>query len=301
MILARRHMGSRGFTLVELLVAMAITGVVIGGIWQVYRAQKRTAASQGQVSSLQQNLRVAVYQMKRDIRMAGYDPTQSRNFGFTFIGFRDINDNANVAGNSALTITGDDDGDGDPADGDEDGVVDATETISYSLYDHPVGNPDNFTDLARNAGAGRQLLAENIAAIGIAYAHDMDDNGQWDTYLDATGTAQTVWAIDSNNDGLLDRHLDVNLDGVIDELDGPTGGVGTPNENIAGRALPVTVPASRIRAVRIWLLAQSRNRDEAYLDLNTYTIGRQIITPRDNLWRRSQEIVIPCENMGLVP
>jgi type IV pilus assembly protein PilW len=282
----------RGFTLVEIMVALAVAGVVIAGLWQVYRAQTQAAVSQEQVTTLQQNLRVAVLQMKRDLRMAGFNPSGRGNFGLTFIGFYNLNGVPDLNGQSAISFTADNSDDplllGN-------GTIDTGETITYSIYDAPVGFPDTFRDLARNDGSGRDLAAENIANLGLAYAFDNDGDGLLDTYT-AGGSQAVFWAIDSNNDGLLDQHLDTNGDGVIDRLDGPTG---TGPENIVGAPLAATVPMDRIRAVRIWLLAEARHNDESWYDNDTYVVGRQIITPQDNRRRRLFETIIQLKNMGL--
>ncbi|XOF32946.1 MAG: prepilin-type N-terminal cleavage/methylation domain-containing protein [Candidatus Electrothrix sp. YB6] len=62
-----------GFTLVELMVAMVISGLVIAGIIGVYTIQQRSYTVQEQVSELQQKGRSALDFMARDIRMAGFD------------------------------------------------------------------------------------------------------------------------------------------------------------------------------------------------------------------------------------
>ena len=66
-----------GFTLTELLVALAISGVVMAGIYSAYYSQQKSYVTQEQVVAMQQNLRAAMYYMEREIRMAGCDPTGS--------------------------------------------------------------------------------------------------------------------------------------------------------------------------------------------------------------------------------
>jgi type IV pilus assembly protein PilW len=220
--------------------------------------------------------------------MAGYDPTLSGNFHLEFIGFRDINDNADLAGNSAITFE---------ADLDRDGVVDGNETYSFTLYDYPVtGGGDGFTDLGRDTGGGRQLLAENIQMIGMAYAYDVDNNKSLDTYIDTSGNPQVIWAIDSDNNGTLDRNLDTNADGVIDENDRPGASL---NDQIIGSLIAPAVSTEDIRSVRIWILARARNQSEEFFDDNTYVVGREVITPQDSFRRRLMEATVQCKNMGL--
>ena len=63
-----------GFTLIEILVALALTGIVLGAIYAAYQSQHKTYITQESVAEMQQNLRAAMYLMVREIRMAGYDP-----------------------------------------------------------------------------------------------------------------------------------------------------------------------------------------------------------------------------------
>ena len=73
-----------GYSLVELLVAMAITLVVMAGVYKVYVTQQDSYLLQEQVAEMQQNARIAKYVLMKDIRMAGYNPTRTLNVG-TFI------------------------------------------------------------------------------------------------------------------------------------------------------------------------------------------------------------------------
>lgn len=61
-----------GFSLVELLVVMAIMGLVVGAIYSLNRTSQRSAYTQDEVVEVQQNLRIAMDQIARDVRMAGF-------------------------------------------------------------------------------------------------------------------------------------------------------------------------------------------------------------------------------------
>jgi type IV pilus assembly protein PilW len=146
----------RGVTLLELLVAMAIIGVVMASIYSVYNTHQKSYAVQEQIVTMQQNLRAAIFIMERDIRMAGYDPYGNSGAGIT----------ATVENSFSFTIVADD----DSYDNDGDGPVDEAgelKTITYSLYDSG-GDGDN--DLGRKVGAGNnQPVAENIDALNFVY------------------------------------------------------------------------------------------------------------------------------------
>lgn len=153
--------GVAGFTLVELMVALAVGSIIMAAVMTAFHSQHETYVAQGQVVEVQQNARVAMDMMVSDIRSAGYDPN-NLGAGIT------------VAGAQALSFTREDDL---PANG--------LETISYSLYDAftatvPPANDGLVDDLARqvttaaSTTTGRQMVAENINQLEFRY---LDENG----------------------------------------------------------------------------------------------------------------------------
>jgi prepilin-type N-terminal cleavage/methylation domain-containing protein len=67
-----RLRGGKGLTLIELLVAMAISAILIAAIYRTFIGQHKTYMVQEQVVDMQQNVRVAINRMMREIRMAGF-------------------------------------------------------------------------------------------------------------------------------------------------------------------------------------------------------------------------------------
>lgn len=67
------QLSHKGVTLIELLVALVIGGMIIGGIYRVFINQGKAYTVQDQVVEVQQNIRSAMEIMVRDIRMAGFD------------------------------------------------------------------------------------------------------------------------------------------------------------------------------------------------------------------------------------
>ena len=61
-----------GVTLIELLIALAMSAILIAGIYRVFIQQQKSYAVQEQVADMQQNARVAINKMLREIRMAGF-------------------------------------------------------------------------------------------------------------------------------------------------------------------------------------------------------------------------------------
>jgi hypothetical protein len=202
-----------------------------------------------------------------ETRMAGYDPDDKLNAGIT------------VAEDDTFTFTRDDDT----------GTLD---TITYS-YD----STNKTLDRKINTG-NTQTAAENIVALGFAYAFDNDGDGALDTYS-VSGTPTVYWAVDSDSDNDLDRHLDTQGDGVIDVNDDTDG-----DDIIDGQALPTEASFEKIRAVKIWILARSDQKDRKIANTATYIVGNTIVKPatdNDNKNRRMRLLssVVQCRNMGL--
>jgi prepilin-type N-terminal cleavage/methylation domain-containing protein len=63
--------GEQGFTLVESLIVIALLGLIMGAVYSLFRVQRNTAYSQVEVVEEQQNLRVALDNISRDLRLAG--------------------------------------------------------------------------------------------------------------------------------------------------------------------------------------------------------------------------------------
>jgi type IV pilus assembly protein PilW len=64
-----------GFTLVETLLALTISGLVIGGLFHLFMMQPQLSEAQDSIRDMVQNVRVALEVMTRELRMAGYNPT----------------------------------------------------------------------------------------------------------------------------------------------------------------------------------------------------------------------------------
>lgn len=63
----------KGVTLIELLIALVISGIIVAAIYRMFVAQTRSYTVQDQVAEVQQNVRNAMERMVNDLRMAGFD------------------------------------------------------------------------------------------------------------------------------------------------------------------------------------------------------------------------------------
>ncbi len=157
-----RRFSTAGFTLVELMVALAVGSIVMAAVMTAFQAQHNTYLAQGQVVEMQQNARVALDMLELDIRSAGNDPN-NLGAGITTVGIDPV---TGVA--STLTFTREAGAPTPPGN---------LETISYSLVDAFLteGRNDGVVDdLGRNEGGGSQPVAENISRLEFRY---LDGNG----------------------------------------------------------------------------------------------------------------------------
>ncbi len=148
---------NRGFTLIELLVAMTLSAIALASVYSAYTSQQQAHIVQEDVVEMQQNMRVAVYFMVKELRMAGYDPHGDSGAAIT---------TADPTTCTFTLVADDDDvnNDGD-ADTDEPGEL---STIEYSLFDD---GGDGDTDLGRRVDGAAVLgaIAENIENIEFYY------------------------------------------------------------------------------------------------------------------------------------
>jgi len=152
----KERLNTQGFTLVELLVAMAVSLLAIGAIYSTFLSQFKSYQVQEEVAAMQQNIRAAMYHMQREIRMAGCDPTGDA-------GARIIEANAN-----SIHFT-EDVWDGNPGGSPDGDTSDNNEDITYNLDDSDGDGVDD--ELDRND----QTIAQNIDALNFVYL-DADGN-----------------------------------------------------------------------------------------------------------------------------
>ncbi len=289
---------AKGFTLIELMIAMTISLIVLAGYYASFKSQHNSFDDQEQINILQQNLRSAMTIMSGDIRMAGYDPLQSGIPTFMIASSNQIKFTMDINGNGVVT--------------------DPNEDITFRfLNNSDTTNPPNGNGIAdvgyfgetaidsgaaefgRDTGGGVESVAEGITAVAFAYSFDNDADGR----IDTNGAGHIIWAVDSDNDGILDTDLDTDGDGVITAAD-DTNSDGFINDS----APSLTVPVGAVRAVRIWLLGATRREsaDRKFANHPTvnFVVGDKIIVPANNPYLRQRRLrmvttTIQCRNMGL--
>jgi prepilin-type N-terminal cleavage/methylation domain-containing protein len=92
--------GCRGLTLIELVIALALTAIIGGAMYQGLINQSRNFVLQDQLAEAQQNCRVGMENILREFRMAGYGMAYQDNSNNT------VNDQGIVLGTSVTVING---------------------------------------------------------------------------------------------------------------------------------------------------------------------------------------------------
>jgi prepilin-type N-terminal cleavage/methylation domain-containing protein len=68
---------NKGVTLIELLIALAISSILIAAIYRIFISQQKSYVVQEQVVDMQQNMRVSISRMMSEIRMAGFGSVEA--------------------------------------------------------------------------------------------------------------------------------------------------------------------------------------------------------------------------------
>jgi type IV pilus assembly protein PilW len=154
--------GRQGFSLIEVLVAMACSSIVMAALYQMFHSQQRAYLKQDDITEMQQNLRAGIYLITKDIRSAGFDPTKSANAGFVTDFPDDIlaTDINYATDTDIIAFTIDDNGDS---------MIQANnnEQIAYRLSNNNLERY-NWTQMAW------EPIANNIDALNFVY---LDSNG----------------------------------------------------------------------------------------------------------------------------
>lgn len=170
---SRQRANNAGFTLIEVMIAMAVMAIAMVGIYNLFAKNMKAHVSQELTLELTQDLRAVLNLMTTEIRMAGYDPLNSAGAGFV-----DNADDRYNTDTSTIRFTMDLwDGasiatpDGDALDTGEDinYYVDATGSLIRRIYDASV------------PGFVEGVAAGNITDLTF-------------TYLDGNNTATSVLA-----------------------------------------------------------------------------------------------------------
>jgi prepilin-type N-terminal cleavage/methylation domain-containing protein len=295
---AYRLRGCKGLTLIELLVAMAISSILIAAIYRTFMGQHKTYTVQEQVVDMQQNVRVAINRMMREIRMAGFGNVSMVLPNFTAIDgpFNNIinpSDNINVVdGQVTDQIT----------------IIGAFEKVSTLATEHAIG-----TNIVQLSNLSREDFDPNsnkkYICIGGLESHIV-------TKIDETKKEVTLNGnlINSHKSGIpvykikaITYRLNLQEGVVVLEREDNTDGGGGQDiaENIDnlqfryvfedGSESDSPTAPSRIRMVRVTVRARTSSRDREFKSDPEFKVDE------GGFRRRTITSNIHVRNMGVNP
>lgn len=149
----------KGFTLIEMLIALCILSIVSGVAYGIFASLSKSFTTQDVTAKTQQNLRIGIDFMTRDIRMAGLDPLDTANAGII------------TATPTAIRFTADKNMDGD--------VDDSAEDVTYQLNGKTLQliddqgtatlneNISDFEFIYFDTDGAATTVVENVRSVGI--------------------------------------------------------------------------------------------------------------------------------------
>ena len=288
-----------GFTLVELMVVVAIFFFILAGVFTAYITQHHASVIQAQVTDTQQNARIAMDFLSKEIRMAGFGKPAGAVNGFSDTITPAINNDA-TGGNNVLNGT--------------DQIIVVTGYRQISTLTSAVSADATTITLVANASQFNTTTRSFVCIDGV---------GQIDNYR-VTGIAGNILTVSpalhrtyqAGAPVLLVKAITYNINDAM---------FLTRNENTGGGAQPLVpniedlqfayqlddgtwsnAPASPedIRAVRINVLARTRFED--HNPGESGTIGQRpdiedhdVANATDGFRRRLLSSVVEVRNLGL--
>lgn len=161
--------GKAGFSVPEFLIAMLVGLVVLGAVYSLFTMQNKQFSNQEQMIEMQQNARIAMAIMIREISMAGYNQTSSSCpspvtavprctgtttatntpcVGITYAGANTISFVTDLNANCDTTA----------------GTANPDENITFDLY-----SPSGVPTLGRTSNGVKQPVVEYVDALSFTY------------------------------------------------------------------------------------------------------------------------------------
>jgi len=280
---------NKGFSLLELVTAMGLAAIVLVGIYTMYFTQTKSHATQQVVVDMQQGIRLGLFLLEKEIRMAGYDLSGSSNAGITIAQRNSITFTMDVTGGQTDGLDNDGDGETDSADLklDNDGLDNDADTLV------------DETDEGDETAYGDGDVSDALEQIRYFLSNDADDNGIADS-LNCTLQRQhwdgAAWQPSPAAD------LAFNIDALnfvyLDATGAPLNDDGDGN---------VTVSIPLIRSVQVTIVARAGQNPQQGLpnqkvDTKIYRNQQdQVVLPsqNDRFRRNILTTQVSCRNLGL--
>ena len=183
-----KRLNRKGVTLIELLIALVICGMVAAGIYQVFIAQSKAYTVQDQVIEVQQSVRSAMEILLRDLRMAGFDNDNLNS------DVRIDNPLVTPVQTSDITINYE-----YYQRNDDPSILESQKYESHQVrYWRDAGDLRLRRTITKasgvNDGATTEIILENVDTLDFTYGVDVNEDGALDTWVpyDSIKTSKVI-------------------------------------------------------------------------------------------------------------
>ena len=98
------YIKQKGLTLVEMMIAFALSSILMLGLFQIFNSNKQAFGMQGGMARVQEGGRIGMEFLSRDFRNAGFMGCSTGGFGSNFTNHVDVTKYANGEVKQALSI-----------------------------------------------------------------------------------------------------------------------------------------------------------------------------------------------------
>lgn len=165
-----------GYTLVELLLVVALSALAMSFLYRIFLAQHKVVIGQDRTLKLEQALHVTLERIIQEVRMAGYDPNSTGQFGFRNLPGVGAPEYGRATSDRAICFYSDTDGDG---------ILDSSDAEQLAFRVNVAQNGSNLDGthgkkpdlMLRKYSCGAvkwQPFSENVEALDLVY---FDGNG----------------------------------------------------------------------------------------------------------------------------
>jgi type IV pilus assembly protein PilW len=148
-----------------MLIALVVSSILTAGVYQVFHTQQNTSRAQAEVVKMQQNMRAGSFLLARELRSAGFDPSDSAGVGFA-TNFPKIGGGQLFSTNIDYTV--DSDRIAFSLDSNGNGVIDDAnnERIAYQLNGRRL---ERYNSNAANPAEAWEPVIDNVDALNFVY------------------------------------------------------------------------------------------------------------------------------------
>jgi type IV pilus assembly protein PilW len=305
-----------GSTLIEIMAALVILAIAMTAVFATFTTQQQSFTSQSRVAEMQQNLRLAVDYMSRDLRMAGYGmpdnvtiPSAANQAGITTIRSLFAADNTTGPDQIYVLYLYD---------------MDANQPPAVNTVAMPSAGPVTVDNAAGFLAAGGELvlvtdrvsadLYQTTSATATVLNFGGDYAGAWHTKIYGTNSqvakARFVrYFIDSTTDPahprlMVDRNITTQSpQPVADDIEDlqlaygldADGDISTPLTWISS---PAGAQWAQIRQIRLMIMARSPRPDRNWTETRPALGNHPGGATTDGYRRRIIDVVIDVRNSG---